>query len=109
MALAKHCWVVKLGEFKSDQKYLAKYFHEILKTLKNNRNSSNDFQLMCPSAMICLGRYAGCFIYSFVIQVISEHCVVKVLLAIWEISLVLRQLPPNLKTNPHLDPNPNPN
>ena len=109
MALSKHCWVVKLGEFKSDQKYLAKYFPEILKTLKNNCNSSNDFQLMCPSAMICLGCSAGCFIYSFVIQVISEHCVVKVLLAIWEIFLVLRQLPPNLKTNPHLDPNPNPN
>ena len=39
-------------------------------------------------ARICLGRSTGCFIYSFVIQVISEkHCVAKVLLAIWEIIL----------------------
>ena len=24
IALAKHCWVIKLGEFKSDQKYFAR-------------------------------------------------------------------------------------
>ena len=39
-------------------------------------------------ARICWGCSTGCLIYSFVIQVISEkHCVAKVLLAIWEISL----------------------
>ena len=41
---------------------------------------------MCPKlARICWGRSTGCFIYSFVIQVISEKRLCsKVLLAVWE-------------------------
>ena len=66
-----------------------------MKASKKNRNSSNAFQLMCSElARICWGHSTGCFIYCFVIQVISEkHCVAKVLLAIWEI--VLQENNPN--------------
>ena len=78
ISLAKHCWVIKLGEFQSDQKNFAS---------KNNSNSSKAFQLMCPYlAKICWGRSTGSFIYSFVIQVI-KHCVAKVLLTMWEMFL----------------------
>ena len=39
-------------------------------------------------ARICWERSKSCFIYGFVIQVISKkHCVAKVLLAIWQIFL----------------------
>ena len=39
-------------------------------------------------ARICWGHSTGCFIYSFVIQVISEkNRVAKILLAIWDIFL----------------------
>ena len=42
-------------------------------SLKNNGNSSKAFQLMCQwLARICWERSTGCFIYSFVIQVIRE-------------------------------------
>ena len=39
-------------------------------------------------ATICWARSTGCFIYNFVIQVISEkQCLAKILLAIWDIFL----------------------
>ena len=45
----------------------------IPESLKNNRSSSKAFQLMYPYlTRICWGRSTGCFIYNFVIQVISE-------------------------------------
>ena len=46
MDITQNCWEVNLGEFKSDQKYFAKK-PGILKSLKNNRNSSKGLQLMC--------------------------------------------------------------
>ena len=46
---------------------------EILKASKNNHSSLNAFQLICPLlTRICWGNSTGCFIYSFVIQEISE-------------------------------------
>ena len=45
----------------------------MLKASKNNHHSSKPFQLMYPSLVrICWGRSTGCFIYSFLIQMISE-------------------------------------
>ena len=43
IALAKNCWEIKLSEFKSDQKILCQINQEILKTSKNNHNSSKAF------------------------------------------------------------------
>ena len=65
-------------------KILCQINQEMPKASKNNRNSSKAFQLLCPElASICCGCFTGYFIYSFVIQVISEkHCVTKALLAI---------------------------
>ena len=46
---------------------------EILKASKNNRNSSKAFQLVCSQLARIRRRFStGCFIYNFVIQVISE-------------------------------------
>ena len=93
IASAKHCWIIKLGEFKSDFWSLCQINQEIWKPQKKkkkkNRNSSKTSQLMCPRlARICWGRSIGYFLYSFVIQVISEKKkLAKVLLLIWEIFL----------------------
>ena len=40
IAPAKHCWVIELGEFKSDKKIICQINCGILKASKNNRNSS---------------------------------------------------------------------
>ena len=54
-------------------KTLCQINQEILTASKNNCNSSKAFELICPYlATIYWRRSTGCFIYSFVIQVISE-------------------------------------
>ena len=54
-------------------KILGQINQKILKASKNNCNSSKDFQLMCPQlARTCWGCSTGWFIYSFLIQVISD-------------------------------------
>ena len=73
VAIGKHCWIIRLGELNSDQKYLCQINQEILKASKNNCNCLKAFQLMCPYlARNCWRISTGCFIYNFVIQVISE-------------------------------------
>ena len=50
----------------------------MLKALKNNYSSSKAFKLMYPQlARISSGRSTSCFIYSFVIQMITEKNTVQ--------------------------------
>ena len=71
IVLAEHCsQVIKLGEFKRDQKCFVSQIRKSWKTRNRNNHSS---QLMCPCLVrICWGLSTGCFICSFVIEVISE-------------------------------------
>ena len=57
ISLAINLWEIKLGEFKCDRKYF---------------NDNKFFWLLYPKLVrIYLGRSTNCFIYCFVIQVIS--------------------------------------
>ena len=58
-------------------------------SLKNNHSSWEALQLMCTQlTMICWVHSSSCFVYGFMIQVISEkHCVATIIPDIWETPL----------------------
>ena len=70
IALAKDCCIIKLGEFKSDQKY---YARKIRKSRKPRKIIVTVPMLFNNVPIVWWGPSTGCFIYSFVIQLISEN------------------------------------
>ena len=104
IALAKYCCIIKLGEFKSYSKILCQINQEILKATKFICNSSKAFQLMYPQLVrICRGRCTGCFIYSFVIQMISKETVQQKFYQQFEryfyMTIIVTIIPTELVTN----------
>ena len=89
IALAKHCWITKLREFKSGQKYLARQIRESWKPKKIIAN----FESFSTNVPIIGENLPRTFYRLFYLQFCAssdqwkKHCVAKVLLATWEILL----------------------
>ena len=81
-------------------KIICQINQEILKALKNNGNISKAFQLNVPIVGEDLLR-CSCFIYSFVIQVISEKvlCIKDLRFEIIYMKIIVTMSPTDLNTN----------
>lgn len=84
--LLRHCWNVKLGEFKTNQKYFAKS-KEILKCSKNYHNSCKSPKVMWKKiAKNLLGVFEKSFYLRFCFKwSVKKHCIENIVLTVWEI------------------------
>ena len=81
MLLQKSSLKVKLGEFKSDQKYFVQINQEILEASKNNHSSWRALQLMYTQLANTCGRFLQIVLFKVLHfkLLVKKHCVAKIL------------------------------
>ena len=84
----KNCWVIKIEEFKSHQKYFDKSWNleSLKKWLQKFESFSTNITIVGQDLPRTYYRFFFFPVLSFKWSV-KKHCVTKVLLAIWEIIL----------------------